>query len=717
MKTKFLFVTLLFLNSTTRAQLAAEKNKTEIYETEIYEIVVVGKNESPLRLKKDEISRVERIKKRDIESKKIQTFAQAIDNERGVDTQTSCAFCGAKRISINGLKGEHTTILVDGLALHSTVSGFYGVEAIPLSGIESIDIYRGSGAALAVPESIGGAVNIVTTDPFIPLKEFKVNISNDGQKNISAAVAATVSPSSAIFLSAEAGDSLSIDQDQNGVTEQPHQKTLSFLGKYSAKINDTGEASVRVSVGQLKTFGGSPNDLTLSGPTPKTVNSNDFLNKDVRNKYIGDAQKITDNLNLDRIELATQYRKQIDASSSLKLSLGGATQNQKAIYSHGYDYDNKDNLVVALAEYQRVLTEQHLMTIGFDHKSENMKSESQYLYGKLGLKHDDLVLKTYGGYIQDTWIIDENREVALVLRADQIRTQWTDLGNTLDKSVVAPRLYYKHIHNSELTSRVGLGVGYRSPLTLFESQHGTDHNGFMIEIDKIETAKSVMYSLAGQRHDDFFELSAHLTQIENMAYGEDRADQDLPTIFKNSPDNYLISVFDLSYGRRFTEDWSLEGLIEVFNYPKDYKAKLPVAALEKRFTLSSNWQLGKWASKQKFVLVPEQDLSSYGYEDHYNVAFTDDDILSSTFGQSFYSEQKRQKSPTYWTFDLDFDREISTDWSAGFAIKNLFDYTQTSAGDSPLTWDKHGDHYHIDNFHIWGPLRGRQIFLSLRGSF
>ncbi len=209
--------------------------------------------------------------------------------------------------------------------------------------------------------------------------------------------------------------------------------------------------------------------------------------------------------------------------------------------------------------------------------------------------------------------------------------------------MIAPRVMYKHLHNSVLTSRVSAGLGYRSPLTLFESQHGTAHDGFVIDIDQLETAQSFVYSLAGQRQDDFFEFSAHLTRIENMAYGLDRVSEGRPTQFRNSNDPYLISVFDLSYGRRITPHWTVEGLAEFFNYPSGYKKKLPVAATEKRFSITSNIEIGKWTASQKLMMVGSRDLSAYGtYEKHFNVAYTDQDPLSPTFGQNFRSQQKWQ---------------------------------------------------------------------------
>ena len=113
-------------------------------------------------LKASDLSKTETLDGDSLQRFGAQTLADAISQARGVDTQLFCANCGAKRITINGLRGEHTTVLIDGFPLHSTVSSFYGLDAVPIIGIERIEVNRGSGSSLIVPESIGGSINLIT---------------------------------------------------------------------------------------------------------------------------------------------------------------------------------------------------------------------------------------------------------------------------------------------------------------------------------------------------------------------------------------------------------------------------------------------------------------------------------------------------------------------------------------------------------------------------
>jgi outer membrane receptor for ferrienterochelin and colicins len=680
--------------------------------TVLPEIQIRDERDQDLRLKKFEINRVERLSTKSLEKKKALSFAQAIANERGIDTQTACAFCGAKRVTINGLKGEHTTILIDGLSLHSAVSSFYGVEAIPMSIIDSMDVYRGAGSTLTAPESIGGAINLVTKPILTTGGETSAAISEDGEQRFSILGTKRFESGSGLMLALEHNNSLPLDLDSNGIAEVPRQQTAGVSLKFTDRFNEKHDLSVRFGFGQVKTIGGTMQELRITQAPSPTVSPDDFEDRDTRKKYLGPQAKITDHVDLTRQEAAVILKSDLTQDSSLKLAIGLAGQVQNSIYSHGYDYDNRDQLFSGTAEYQKILNETHLVSVGLDTKSERMRSQSKSLFDNRGLARDDLDSGSVGIFAQDIWTYSDRLEVSLALRVDNIRTHWLALDRELERTVFAPRIQLKKRHDEHFTSRLALGVGYRSPLTLFESQHGSDHNGFLIDLHELETAQSLVYSLAGQWQDDFFEAGIHLTQIQNMAYGEDRALTNDPTIFKNSKDNYLVSVYDLSYGRRLTPEWTIEGTFEFFEYPQGYKEKLPVAAIERRLLVTSNVDWAPWTFSQKVIFIGARDLAAYGYDKHYNVA-PSEDPLDPSFGGGGEA-QKLQKSPHFATLDLEFKRTLGSGgaWTS-LSVLNAFDYTQTGEGDSPTTWDQHGSHFHLDNFHIWGPLRGRQIFFAI----
>ena len=126
-------------------------------------IVIIGKKETTQsKVDRASVVKKEIISKSEINHKNASSLAKAVDLEPGVQTTLTCANCGSQRITLNGMRGENTTILIDGIPAFSSVSSFYGMEAIPMVSVSRLEIMRGAGASLTAPESIGGAINIIT---------------------------------------------------------------------------------------------------------------------------------------------------------------------------------------------------------------------------------------------------------------------------------------------------------------------------------------------------------------------------------------------------------------------------------------------------------------------------------------------------------------------------------------------------------------------------
>ena len=116
--------------------------------TEVIEIRSLRQKLDQAGRLKDVIQQTEVLDAITIENKNALSLTAAINNEPGVNVSNECSMCGVKRIMLNGMKGEHTTILVDGLPTHTLISGFYAVDAIATTGVDRIEVARGAGASL-----------------------------------------------------------------------------------------------------------------------------------------------------------------------------------------------------------------------------------------------------------------------------------------------------------------------------------------------------------------------------------------------------------------------------------------------------------------------------------------------------------------------------------------------------------------------------------------
>jgi outer membrane receptor protein involved in Fe transport len=259
------------------------------------------------------------------------------------------------------------------------------------------------------------------------------------------------------------------------------------------------------------------------------------------------------------------------------------------------------------------------------------------------------------------------------------------------------------------------GRGYRPPLSFFESQHGLSENGFEVQIDDVETSHSLGYSLAYTVPGLSVTASSHRTWLTNMAYADGDVAVGAEAIFKNAHAEYKIWANDVVLSWDVFANWNVQLSYENFSLQDDYKFRLPAAAIEQRARLASDWHFGNWEFVNTFTWVGARDLSRYNYGQHYR---TFKDVADGLGG--FIQEVDQRKNlaaPSFVTWDVYLGWKWKKEVSFFASVQNLLDFTQASYGDSPLNWASHGgdaSHFHLDNNHTWGPLRGRLFSVGLK---
>ncbi len=647
---------------------------------------------------KNIIIETEVMDKKEIEKSMSTNFSDAIGNAIGVQTATGCSLCGLKRIKINGLKGEHTTVLFDDVPMHSTVSSYYGMDSISLSGIESIEIARGSGAALIAPEAIGGVVNIKSQK--IKDNAFEAKIESLNGKIGTSMLGSLVSKDNKLKASINLSSSKTpnIDEDKNGVSESPKIDNESARLKTSYDISDTDNLSFVYNRLKSKVTGGFVNNYSYG----TTGNSDPlFLNDDVRKKYIGEAIGITEIIETTRDEVIGKWKHELNTDGdNTILTISHAKQKQNSLYESD-TYDNIDNSLFGDIRLNKILNDKNLLTVGIDYKNEKMRSESSF-YTDPDINKDDFNSQRIGLYLQDSYTPTENTDIAIALRVDKVNADWIDIGSSkeIDKTILSPRIHIKHKHNEQLTSRLALGTGYRVPLTFFESEHGILDGGFGIDISDIEKSKNINYSLSYDTNRLTSTISCGLTNLKNLAYIDDT--MTVPTL-KTSKQTMLNKNFDITAGYQLTTELSFGASYEHYFYDKAYKLASDIASIENRAKISFDYEHNGWALNTTATWVGSRNLSEYGYEGWNSLADVGD-----------INKQKETKALSYYTVDARVSKDINKNFSLYAGVKNIFDYTQVNKGESPLFYDADGG---FDTAYIYAPLRGREIVAGLKVTF
>lgn len=657
---------------------------------------------------KDDIAKTELLSNEYIKNTQSSSLADAIQNAIGIRVSNECAMCGAKRIMINGLKGEHTNVLVDGIPMHTMISGFYGMDSVAASGIGRIEIARGAGASLTAPEAIGGTVNLVTAQPSEDKIELDMATGTGGYKLISAlASGISADGNTRATLIGQYDNKDQFDGDGNGVSENPALTNQSLTLMVSHDIGYSDNIRVRLNQTQSEVFGGPVlgDTATSISATLASVSQGEadalFVNDDVRNRYIGNAWETAEWVKTEREEASLSWLHEISSRLNVTSSLAYVDHVQDSFYE-STDYYAEDTMYYYSVRFNYDLNAEHLLTFGADKRDEKMRSSSAALESTANYVSDSFDYDTTGLYIQDTWLPNESVEVSAALRLDQIQADFVDPrkpGIEIDKTILSPRVDMRYFHNDSFTSRLSLGQGYRAPLSFFESDHGIldSGKGFQVEVSEPERSKSATYSLSYETEMLTVTASAAHTKVEHLA-ALSHTDSGTPVLTQLA-ETAAVTAVDISANWQVSDTLTVSAIAEQYHYDDTFKASFGIAPIEKRATLSTDLHINEWEIITSAIWVASRDLTEYGYE-----GFND---ANGEFAKPTTAE-------SYVTVDLKVVKPLSKALSLYAGASNLFDYNQAEDMGSPLMYDAEGGY---DVVYIHGPLRGRQAYLGLTYEF
>jgi len=151
----------------------------------------------------------------------------------GIRTEVDCQTCNYSQVRMNGLGGAYSQILINSRPVFSSLQGLYGLEQIPTSMVERVEIIRGGGSALYGSGAIAGVINIITRIPSKPAYEITMDhsiidgVSSDNILNASASVINEEEDAGiAVFTSRRRRQAY--DANGDGFTEMPRISSGSF---------------------------------------------------------------------------------------------------------------------------------------------------------------------------------------------------------------------------------------------------------------------------------------------------------------------------------------------------------------------------------------------------------------------------------------------------------------------------------------------------------
>ncbi len=114
------------------------------------------------------------------------SIAEGLNYLPGLRLENNCQNCGFTQVRMNGMDGAHSQVLINNRAIFSNLAGVYGLELIPSSMIERVEVVRGGGSALYGSNAVAGTINLITRDPMnnsydISTQHNSIGVGTDGK--------------------------------------------------------------------------------------------------------------------------------------------------------------------------------------------------------------------------------------------------------------------------------------------------------------------------------------------------------------------------------------------------------------------------------------------------------------------------------------------------------------------------------------------------------
>ena len=93
------------------------------------------------------------------------SIMESVQLVNGVQEVIDCGVCYTNSISVNGLPGSYTAILMDGTPIYGSLASVYGLNGIPNMIIDRFEVIKGPNSTLYGTDAVAGVINIITKNP------------------------------------------------------------------------------------------------------------------------------------------------------------------------------------------------------------------------------------------------------------------------------------------------------------------------------------------------------------------------------------------------------------------------------------------------------------------------------------------------------------------------------------------------------------------------
>ena len=389
-------------------------------------------------------TRVETIELEEIDEKsnmRPANVSMILHESTGIAVQQTSATSANASIRIQGLDGRYTQLLKDGYASFGNFASGLSILEIPPLDLAQVEIIKGPSSTLFGAGAIAGVVNFISRSPREKADlNFILNQSNVGQTNIGA-FSMQRNKKIGYSLLALSNFQKAYDVDKDDFTELPKTSDFTIHPKLFIYPSDKTTIVIGNAFTKSERTGG---DIFVVNDGVDANHRYFEANNTTRNTTTLDFSYQTAEKDLLKVKTSFNYFKRGIAIPDYNFN--------------GVNYNSYTDI-----SYLRSLKDQSLI-FGANVVYDKFNEQDQSLFKK------DFTTRTAGVYAQHTWDVSDKFKLESGLRADLVN--YFNANYSEDEVFVLPRVSALYKFDDHWSSRIGGGLGYKTP-TLFTEQTET----------------------------------------------------------------------------------------------------------------------------------------------------------------------------------------------------------------------------------------------------
>lgn len=602
---------------------------------------------------------------------------EALQIVNGVRPQLNCNVCNTGDIHINGMEGPYTMVLIDGMPVVGGLSSVYGLNGIPQSLVERIEIIKGPASTLYGSEAVGGVINVITKSPenssLISIDAFGTSWQ---EINTDIGISTKWKKIKNLVGVNYFNYSNPIDNNNDNFTDVTLQDRVSIFNKISIDRKENRVATIAGRFVNEDRWGGE---------------------MQWEPQFRGGDSIYGESIYTQRFEVIGKY--QLPTKEKLFINASYSNHHQNSVYGD-MPYIATEKIAFGQLLWDKSIKSHEILSgITFRHTDydDNTPATEQASVSLIP-----------GVFVQDEIEMTNKHKVLLGLRYDY---------HSQHGSIAAPRINYKWTPNNLNTIRISMGNGFRV-VNLFTEDHAalTGSRDVVIKED-LKPEKSYNLNINYQRFINAgfgfvnLEINPFYTYFTNKIT-PDYTTNDDQIIYEN------IDGFAVSRGISVNTDIT-------FAFPFKINAG---ATLMEVFEAVPIAETNEWEKQQQ--LLSENFSGTWGATYSFKKVNMSLDYSGNVYGPMqlpvLENDNRPEFSPWFSIQNLQLTKKFKKSFEIYGGIKNLLDYTPPAnsimrafdpfdrTADDPVT---NPNGYTFDPSYVFAPNQGRRYFFGIRYNF